>query len=58
MPWTGARRVQLTLADGALVDVQQVPAGEGMFLLRMTSDKRADVRVAREWAFRTTRALP
>lgn len=57
-PWAGARMVQLTLADGALVDVQQVPAGEGMFLVRMTSDKRTDVRLAREWAFRTTRALP
>lgn len=56
--WAGARMVQLTLADGSLVDVQQVPKDKSLYLVRMTSDKRPDIRVAREWAFQTTRPLP
>jgi hypothetical protein len=58
VPWASARTVQLTMADGALVDIQQVPLSDRMHLIRMTSDSRPDIRVAREWAFRTTRTLP
>lgn len=55
--WAGARLARVTLADGATIDLQQVPDGQGRYHLRLTSDQRADVRAARQWAFRVRNQL-
>ncbi len=56
--WMGARQLRVRMADGQVIDVQQVPDGEGRYHLRLTSDTRADVRAARRFAFRVTEPLP
>lgn len=56
--WVGARQLRVRMADGQLIDVQQVPDGDGRFHLRLTSDTRTDVRAARRFAFRVTEPLP
>lgn len=56
--WTGAEMVRVTLLDGAIIDLAQVPDGEGRFHLRLASDTQADVRASRRLAFRVSKALP
>lgn len=56
--WMGARMLRVRMADGQVIDLQQVPDGEGRFHLRLTSDTRTDVRAARRFAFRVTEPLP
>ena len=56
--WAGARLVRVHMADGSVIDLQQVPDGEGRYHLRLTSDTRTDVRAARRFAFRVTEPLP
>lgn len=56
--WAGAAQMRVRLADGASIDLQQVPDGEGRFFLRMTSAERTDVRMARNYAFRMADPLP
>ena len=56
--WMGAKTVRVRLADGQVIDLQQVPDGEGRFHLRLTSDTRTDVRAARRFAFRVREPLP
>jgi hypothetical protein len=56
--WVGARQLRVRMADGQVIDVQQVPDGEGRHHLRLTSDTLADVRAARRFAFRVTEPLP
>jgi hypothetical protein len=56
--WMGARTLRVRMADGQLIDLQQVPDGEGRFHLRLTSDTRTDVRATRRFAFRVSDPLP
>lgn len=56
--WSGARMLRVTLVDGSLIDLAQVPDGEGRFHLRLASDTKADVRSSRRLAFRVSGALP
>lgn len=56
--WIGARQLRVRMADGSVIDLQQVPDGEGRHHLRLTSDTRPDVRAARRFAFRVTEPLP
>lgn len=56
--WAGAQQVRVTMTDGSVIDLQQVPDGAGRYLLRMTSDTRADVRDVRRFAFRVVEPLP
>lgn len=56
--WRGGRMLRVTLVDGAHIDLQQVPDGEGWHFLRLTSDTEADVRRVRRFAFRVSEALP
>lgn len=56
--WMGARMLRVRMADGQLIDVQQVPDGEGRYHLRLASDTRTDVRAARHYAFRVMEPLP
>lgn len=52
LDWSRADAVRLTLADGAIVDLQlRAAPGNGLYL-RMTSDRRSDVRAVRRFAFR------
>lgn len=50
--WAGARYLQVRLADGALVELQELPDGAGGRWLRLTSTDRPDVRAVRAFAFR------
>jgi hypothetical protein len=52
--WAGATTLQLTMADGGLVDIQQVRTGPGTWLVRLNADTRPDIRAARIYAFRTS----
>jgi hypothetical protein len=56
--WAGAKQLRLTLADGTLIDVQQVPDGAGRYHLRLASATDTGVRLARRYAFRVDAALP
>lgn len=56
--WAGARQVRVTLADGQVIDVQQVPDGDGRYFLRLASETDAGIRQARRFAFRVTESLP
>lgn len=56
--WSGAGMLRVTLLDGSLIDLAQVPDGEGRFHLRLASDTQADVRASRRLAFRVSRTLP
>jgi len=56
--WAGASLLRVRMADGSVIDLQQVPDGEGRFHLRMTSDTRTDIRAARRYAFRVAKPLP
>ncbi|MFN7399973.1 MAG: hypothetical protein ACK5SX_13170 [Sandaracinobacter sp.] len=56
--WAGASLLRVRMADGTVIDLQQVPDGEGRFHLRMTSDTRTDIRAARRYAFRVEKPLP
>lgn len=52
--WAGATSVQLMLANGDRVDIQQVPDGPGAWLVRLNAEERPDIRAARVYAFRTS----
>ena len=56
--WAGADYVQATMRDGAIIEVQSVPAGDGRYHVRLTSEQMAAVRLARPFAFRVEPALP
>lgn len=56
--WAGARLARVTLVDGTVTDLAQVPDGEGRYYLRLASDTRADVRATRKLAFRVSEPLP
>jgi hypothetical protein len=56
--WAGAEQLQVTLTDGARIDVQRLPAADGGAFVRLTSDTRADVRAVRKFAFRVEAAFP
>ena len=56
--WMGAKSLRVIMDDGATIDLQQAPDGEGRYFLRMTSDKLADVRDARRFAFRVSKPIP
>lgn len=56
--WAGADYVQATMRDGAIIEVQSVPAGDGRHHVRLTSDAVEAVRKARRFAFRVEPALP
>jgi hypothetical protein len=56
--WAGARQLRVRMADGQVIDLQQVPDGEGRFHLRLTSDTWTDVRAVRRFAFRVREPLP
>jgi hypothetical protein len=56
--WMGARHVRVRLADGATVDLLQVPDGDGRYHLRLASDTRTDIRASRRFAFRVAEPLP
>jgi hypothetical protein len=56
--WAGARQFRVTLTDGQLIDVQQVPDGDGRYFLRLASETDPAIRQARRFAFRVTESLP
>ncbi len=56
--WAGADYVQATLRDGAIIEVQAIPAGDGRYHVRLTSDSIAAIRLARAYAFRIEGGLP
>ena len=56
--WGGARLLRVKLTDGATIDLQQVPDGDGRYHLRLTSDTLDSVRAARRYAFRVAEPLP
>ena len=58
LDWTGAKRLQLTLVDGARIDVEQVEAADGQTMIRLRSDSKADVQAVRKFAFRIGQPLP
>ena len=55
--WVGADYVQATTRDGSLIEVQAIPADDG-YHVRLTSDRAAEIRAARAFAFRMQKALP
>ena len=56
--WSGAKLLRVKLVDGTVIDLQQVPDGDGRYFLRLTSDTLESVRAARRYAFRVAEPLP
>jgi hypothetical protein len=56
--WAGARQLRVTMADGQVIDVQQVPDGDGRYFLRLASETDPAIRQARRFAFRVAESLP
>lgn len=58
MNWAAADYVQAKTRSGALIEVQAVPAGQGRYLVRLTSESLPEVRAVRDFAFQTPVGLP
>ena len=53
--WMGAKSLRVIMDDGATIDLQQAPDGEGRYFLRMTSDKLAKANALADRRPRTCR---